>query len=126
VDGSLRVVRNGIGVVEQALVELPGIKGMWSLRKTFMDAHDAFLVLTFSGETRVLGTNAGAWVGGGAGQRGPAACAWAAVRCRWVGWSAGLCLCGGAALLCAHLAVPSMSCCSISLASVVLPLLYCR
>lgn len=32
-DGSLRVVRNGIGVVEQALVELPGIKGMWSLRK---------------------------------------------------------------------------------------------
>ena len=59
VDGSLRVVRNGIGVVEQALVELPGIKGMWSLRKTFMDAHDAFLVLTFSGETRVLGMNAG-------------------------------------------------------------------
>lgn len=33
VDGSLRIVRNGIGVVEQALVELPGIKGMWSLRK---------------------------------------------------------------------------------------------
>ena len=32
-DGSLRIVRNGIGVVEQALVELPGIKGMWSLRK---------------------------------------------------------------------------------------------
>jgi DNA damage-binding protein 1 len=33
VDGSLRVVRNGIGVVEQALVELPGIKGLWSLRR---------------------------------------------------------------------------------------------
>lgn len=33
VDGSLRIVRNGIGVVEQALVELPGIKGMWSLRR---------------------------------------------------------------------------------------------
>jgi hypothetical protein len=64
VDGSLRVVRNGIGVVEQALVELPGIKGMWSLRKTFMDAHDAFLVLTFSGETRVLGMNAGGWAAG--------------------------------------------------------------
>ncbi|KAL4429821.1 hypothetical protein ABPG77_010938 [Micractinium sp. CCAP 211/92] len=57
-DGSLRVVRNGIGVVEQALVELPGIKGMWSLRKTYMDAHDTYLVLTFSGETRVLGMNA--------------------------------------------------------------------
>jgi DNA damage-binding protein 1 len=58
VDGSLRIVRNGIGVVEQALVELPGIKGMWSLRKTYMDAHDTFLVLTFAGETRVLGMNA--------------------------------------------------------------------
>ncbi|PSC68559.1 DNA damage-binding 1 [Micractinium conductrix] len=57
VDGSLRVVRNGIGVLEQALVELPGIKGIWSLRKTFMDAHDTFLVLTFAGETRVLGMN---------------------------------------------------------------------
>ncbi|EFN59838.1 hypothetical protein CHLNCDRAFT_29381 [Chlorella variabilis] len=58
VDGSLRIVRNGIGVVEQALVELPGIKDLWSLRKTFMDAHDTYLVLTFSGETRVLGMNA--------------------------------------------------------------------
>lgn len=26
-----------------------------------MDAHDTFLVLTFAGETRVLGMNAGAW-----------------------------------------------------------------
>lgn len=57
-DGSLRVVRNGIGVVEQATVELPGIKGVWSLRSAFMDAHNAYLVLTFVGETRVLGLNA--------------------------------------------------------------------
>lgn len=33
VDGSLRIVRNGIGVIEQAAVELPGIKGVWSLRR---------------------------------------------------------------------------------------------
>lgn len=33
IDGSLRIVRNGIGVIEQATVELPGIKGVWSLRK---------------------------------------------------------------------------------------------
>jgi DNA damage-binding protein 1 len=32
-DGSLRIVRNGIGVLEQATVELPGVKGVWSLRK---------------------------------------------------------------------------------------------
>ena len=28
-DGSLRIVRNGIGIYEQARVELPGIKGLW-------------------------------------------------------------------------------------------------
>ena len=28
-------------------------------RRTYMDAHDTFLVLTFAGETRVLGMNAG-------------------------------------------------------------------
>lgn len=33
IDGSLRIVRNGIGVLEQAAIELPGIKGVWSLRK---------------------------------------------------------------------------------------------
>jgi DNA damage-binding protein 1 len=31
-DGSIRVVRNGIGIAEQASVELPGVKGMWRLR----------------------------------------------------------------------------------------------
>lgn len=30
-------------------------------RRTYMDAHDTYLVLTFAGETRVLGMNAGAW-----------------------------------------------------------------
>lgn len=32
-DGSLRIIRNGIGFLEQASVELPGMKGIWSLRK---------------------------------------------------------------------------------------------
>ena len=56
-DGSLRVVRNGIGMIEQASVELPGIKGMWNLRATNMDAYDKYLVLSFVGETRVLAIN---------------------------------------------------------------------
>ena len=43
-DGSLRVVRNGIGINEQAAVELPGIKGRWSLRETFDSAYDKYLV----------------------------------------------------------------------------------
>eukprot|EP00798_Chlamydomonas_sp_ICE-L_P003904 gene3904-13974_t len=42
-DGGLRVVRNGIGINEQATVELGGIK---------------YLVLSFIGETRILAINA--------------------------------------------------------------------
>ena len=56
-DGSLRIVRNGIGMIEQASVELPGIKGMWNLRATNMDAFDKYLVLSFVGETRILAIN---------------------------------------------------------------------
>jgi len=33
-DGSLRVVRNGVGINELALLELAGINGIWSLRKS--------------------------------------------------------------------------------------------
>mmetsp|Transcript_28073 Transcript_28073/g.43830 ORF Transcript_28073/g.43830 Transcript_28073/m.43830 type:complete len:992 (-) Transcript_28073:1819-4794(-) len=53
-DGSLRVVRNGIGINEQAAVELPGIKGLWSLRESFDSEFDKYLVQSFLGETRVL------------------------------------------------------------------------
>lgn len=53
-DGSLRVVRNGIGINELASIELQGIKGVWSLRSSWMDAYDKYLVLSFVGETRVL------------------------------------------------------------------------
>lgn len=41
----------------QATIELPGIKGVWSLRATSMDVHDKYLVLTFVGETRLLAIN---------------------------------------------------------------------
>ncbi len=34
-DGSLRIVRNGIGINEQASVELHGINGVWSLRSSW-------------------------------------------------------------------------------------------
>ena len=53
-DGSLRIVRNGIGINEQAQVDLPSIKGMWSLRPSSADEHDKFLIVSFVGETRVL------------------------------------------------------------------------
>lgn len=56
-DGSLRVVRNGIGINEQASVELQGIKGLWSLRSSTSDVHDTFLVVSFISETRILAMN---------------------------------------------------------------------
>ncbi|KDO31423.1 hypothetical protein SPRG_04038 [Saprolegnia parasitica CBS 223.65] len=57
-DGSLRVIRNGIGINEQAATELPGIKGMWALRTSFAADQDAYLVQSFVSETRVLGFSA--------------------------------------------------------------------
>ncbi|OEU20889.1 CPSF_A-domain-containing protein, partial [Fragilariopsis cylindrus CCMP1102] len=53
--GSLRVIRNGIGMKEYANVELSGIQSMWNLRGSYEDDRDSFLVQSFVGETRVLG-----------------------------------------------------------------------
>ncbi|KAL3687828.1 hypothetical protein R1sor_014137 [Riccia sorocarpa] len=57
-DGSLRIVRNGIGINEQASAELQGIKGMWSLRASSQEIYDTFLVVSFISETRILAMNA--------------------------------------------------------------------
>lgn len=54
-DGSLRVVRNGIGLNELNCVELAGIRGVWALRPGWRDAYDRLLVMAFVGETRVSG-----------------------------------------------------------------------
>ncbi|XP_043235477.1 DNA damage-binding protein 1-like isoform X1 [Amphibalanus amphitrite] len=61
-DGSLRVIRNGIGIHELASIDLAGIKAMWSLRVGAGgdgdgdgdELFDNTLVIAFVGETRVL------------------------------------------------------------------------
>lgn len=53
-DSSLRVIRNGIAINESASVDLPGMKGIWSLRESFDSVYDKFLVETFVSETRIL------------------------------------------------------------------------
>lgn len=53
-DGSLRVIRNGIGISELGTVELPGIKDMYSLRRHFGDRYHSYLLQSFTSETRVL------------------------------------------------------------------------
>ncbi|XP_049877553.1 DNA damage-binding protein 1 [Pectinophora gossypiella] len=55
--GSLRIIRNGIGIQEQASIDLPGIKGMWALTLAPGATHHDTLVLSFVGQTRVLTLN---------------------------------------------------------------------
>ncbi|XP_033123862.1 DNA damage-binding protein 1-like [Anneissia japonica] len=56
-DGSLRIIRNGIGIHEHASIDLHGIKGLWPLRVQSHSDKDDTLVLTFVGQTRVLMLN---------------------------------------------------------------------
>lgn len=54
-DGTLRIIRNGIGIQEHACIDLPGIKGMWALQMGIDDSpYDNTLVLSFVGHTRIL------------------------------------------------------------------------
>lgn len=53
-DGSLRVIRCGISLHEQASLEISGIKGIWSLKKTDHTEFDTYMVQSFIGETRIL------------------------------------------------------------------------
>lgn len=53
-DGSLRIVRNGIGIHEEASIDLPGIKAIWSLFASTATQHHKYLVESFVTETRVL------------------------------------------------------------------------
>ncbi|KAJ8724163.1 hypothetical protein PYW07_008143 [Mythimna separata] len=55
--GSLRIIRNGIGIQEQASIDLPGIKGMWALTLAENQTYHDTLVLAFVGQTRVLTLN---------------------------------------------------------------------
>lgn len=46
-DGSLRIIRNGIGINEHASMDLPRIKGVWSLKIGPNQIKDNYLLLTF-------------------------------------------------------------------------------
>ena len=54
-DGSLRVVRVGVEIHNLAELDLPGVKGMWSLKASSEDSTQKFIVFSFVGETRILG-----------------------------------------------------------------------
>ncbi|RZF44982.1 hypothetical protein LSTR_LSTR001943 [Laodelphax striatellus] len=56
-EGSLRIIRNGIGIQEHASIDLPGIKGIWALNINKENHFDNTLVMSFVGHTRVLTLN---------------------------------------------------------------------
>lgn len=53
-DGSLRVIRNGVGINEMAMLELNGMNGVWALRNSFDASFDSMVVVSFIRETRFL------------------------------------------------------------------------
>ncbi|KAF8976248.1 DNA damage-binding protein 1a, partial [Entomortierella lignicola] len=53
-DGSLRIVRNGVGINDHAVLELPGIKGLWSLKENLEAQLEDTLVMSFLNSTRVV------------------------------------------------------------------------
>ncbi|RUS29045.1 mono-functional DNA-alkylating methyl methanesulfonate N-term-domain-containing protein [Jimgerdemannia flammicorona] len=59
--GTVREVRNGIGVVvlHRSEPECDGVTGLWSLRNRPAENWDEFLVVSFASETRVMNIGAG-------------------------------------------------------------------
>ena len=53
--GSLRVIRSGIGIAEQASAEVPGTRGVWALPRGDGSGDVSTLVVSFVAETRALG-----------------------------------------------------------------------
>lgn len=53
-EGTLRIIRNGIGIQEHASIDLHGIKGIWPLKINSTNNLDNYIVLSFVGETRIL------------------------------------------------------------------------
>ena len=53
-EGSLRIIRNGIGIHELANIDLVGIKGIWALKSDFSGPTpwDDTMILAFIGQTR--------------------------------------------------------------------------
>ncbi|PAA85826.1 hypothetical protein BOX15_Mlig015655g2, partial [Macrostomum lignano] len=52
-DGSLRIIRSGVGINEMVNIDLAGIKGVWNLR-TAGSSFDNFIIITFQNQTKTL------------------------------------------------------------------------
>uniref|UniRef100_A0A915J2E8 DNA damage-binding protein 1 n=1 Tax=Romanomermis culicivorax TaxID=13658 RepID=A0A915J2E8_ROMCU len=53
-DGSIRIIRNGVGIQENASIDLPGLKGLWALRYDTTSTSHNCLTIAFVGQTSTL------------------------------------------------------------------------
>ncbi|GAB5359336.1 hypothetical protein AAMO2058_000535400 [Amorphochlora amoebiformis] len=53
-DGSLRAVRNGIGITPDATLDVVGLQGMWSIKSEDKSRYHQFMVLAFASQTYAL------------------------------------------------------------------------
>ena len=53
-NGSLRIIRSGIGINEEAVVEVSGLKESWAIKASDDDIFDKYLVQSYIGESRIL------------------------------------------------------------------------
>ncbi|EPB68014.1 CPSF A subunit region [Ancylostoma ceylanicum] len=54
-EGSLRIIRNGIGIDEAASVDIPGVKGIFTLK--IGSKLDNYIIISLSSETHILAMN---------------------------------------------------------------------
>ena len=53
-DGTLRIVRNGVGVTNVAGIPLPGVQDLWCLKRQMDDVEHQLVVLSFVNATKFL------------------------------------------------------------------------
>lgn len=58
-DGTLRIIRNGIGVNLEAELPLPNVTGVWSMRSSSTGEYDKFLCVSFASQTVFLALEEG-------------------------------------------------------------------
>jgi len=54
-DGSLRVIRNGIGIEPLSVIDLAGIKGLYPLRPSHDSPYQSVIMISFLNQTHLLG-----------------------------------------------------------------------
>ncbi|CAG8444298.1 9172_t:CDS:10, partial [Diversispora eburnea] len=53
-DGTLRIIRNGVGITVHGETRMTGLTGIWALRPSYDSEYDDILIISFINETRIM------------------------------------------------------------------------